>query len=263
MRVSTLTDPADPRVHDLVGLTDVAARAARETAEGLFVAEGAKVIARALAAGYAPRVVLTEARWLPGIAEHLDGHDVEVLLADEGLLREVTGYRVHRGALASMERRPLPTVPEVLAGARLVVVLVDLVDHTNVGSVFRNAAALGADGVLVTPGCADPLYRRAVKVSMGAVLGLPWTRTGPDPLADLVDRWATVALTPAADATPIAAVQLPDGPRALLLGTEGDGLPLALQARCDVRARIPMAGGIDSLNVAAASAIALHALRPA
>jgi tRNA G18 (ribose-2'-O)-methylase SpoU len=141
-----------------------------------------------------------------------------------------------------------------------VLVLVDLVDHTNVGAAFRNAAALGADAVLVTPACADPLYRRAVKVSMGAVLGLPWTRSGADPLADL-DGLTTVALTPDPRAVPIDEVQL-DGPRALLLGTEGDGLAEPVMARCDLRVRIPMAGGIDSLNVAAATAIALHALRP-
>jgi tRNA G18 (ribose-2'-O)-methylase SpoU len=259
VRVCELTDPDDPRARDLTGLTDVAARSAREPAEGLFVAEGAKVIGRALAAGYRPRVVLTEPRWLPGIAEELAGHDVDVLLAPEAVLRAVTGYRVHRGALAAMQRRPLPPVADVLAGARLVVVLVDLVDHTNVGAVFRNAAALGADAVLVTPGCADPLYRRSVKVSMGAALTLPWSRTGADPLAGL-PGFTTVALTPAPDAAPIDALRLADRPRALLLGTEGDGLDPALQRRCGVRARIPMSGGIDSLNVAAASAIALHAL---
>jgi tRNA G18 (ribose-2'-O)-methylase SpoU len=262
VRVAELTDPGDPRVRDLTDLTDVAARSLREPAEGLFVAEGAKVIRRAIAAGYRPRVVLTEPKWLPGLADDLSGHDVEVLVAPEALLREVTGYRVHRGALAAMQRRPLPAMGEVLAGARLVVVLVDLVDHTNVGAVFRNAAALGADAVLATPGCADPLYRRAVKVSMGAVLALPWTRTGGDPL-DGLSGVTTVALTPAPGATPIDALRLPDGPRAVLLGTEGEGLASDLQARCDARVRIPMRGGIDSLNVAAASAIALHVLRPA
>ena len=172
----------------------------------------------------------------------------------------MTGYRVHRGALASFIRPALSTPAALLANARFVVVLVDLVDHTNVGAIFRTAAALGADAVLVTPACADPLYRRSVKVSMGAVLTVPWTRTGPDPLADL-DGWSTVALTPAADATDLDSVVL-SGPRALLLGTEGDGLPERLMRAVDVRARIPMAAGVDSLNVAAASAIALHHLRP-
>jgi tRNA G18 (ribose-2'-O)-methylase SpoU len=263
MRVTPLADPGDARLADFTALTDVAARSRREPAEGLFIAEGAKVIARAVAAGYRPRAVLTEAKWLPGLEPVLGQVDVDVLVAPAEVLRTVTGYRVHRGALAAMQRRALPSPAAVLAGARLVVVLVDLVDHTNVGAVFRNAAALGADAVLVTPGCADPLYRRAVKVSMGAVLGLPWTRTGPDPLADLAAAggMTTIGLTPAAHAVDLAEVSV-SGPRALLLGTEGDGLPEALQRRCDVRARIPMAGGIDSLNVAAASAIALHALRP-
>ena len=173
----------------------------------------------------------------------------------------MTGYRVHRGALASFERRPLAAPAEVVAAARFVVVLVDLVDHTNVGAIFRNAAALGADAVLVTPGCADPLYRRSVKVSMGAVLGVPWTRTGDDPLADL-EGFTTIAMTLDPEATEIGGVHLGLGRRAVMLGTEGDGLPEDLAARADLRVRIPMAGGVDSLNVAAASAIALYALQP-
>jgi len=159
-----------------------------------------------------------------------------------------------------MQRRALPSVRDVLAGAGLVVVLVDLVDHTNVGAVFRNAAALGADAVLVSPGCADPLYRRSIKVSMGAALTLPWTRTGPDPIADLTG-WTTFALTPDPAAENIDTLVLPAGPRALLLGTEGAGLPPALMVRVDRRVRIPMADGVDSLNVGAASAIALHVMR--
>lgn len=261
MRLARVDDPGDPRLGDFTDLTDVAARSAREPAEGLFIAEGAKVIQRALAAGYVPRAVLTEEKWLPGLAEALAGHDVEVLLAGPAVLREVTGYRVHRGALAAMGRRRLPDPGAVLDGVRLAVVLVDLVDHTNVGAVFRNAAALGVDAVLVTPGCADPLYRRSVKVSMGAVLGLPWTRCAADPLAD-VAGFTTIALTPAADATSLDEVRLGQGPRALLVGTEGDGLPESVMRRCDHRVRIPMAPGVDSLNVAAATAIAIHALRP-
>ena len=177
------------------------------------------------------------------------------------MLRAVTGYRVHRGALASFERRPLAQPADLLRDARFVVVLVDLVDHTNVGAIFRNAAALGADAVLVTPGCADPLYRRSVKVSMGTVLAIPWTRSGTDPLADLAG-FTTVALTPAADAVDLDDVGSGTGRRALLLGTEGDGLPADLISRVDRRVRIPMSDGVDSLNVAAASAIALHCLRP-
>ena len=183
----------------------------------------------------------------------------EVLVASPEVLRSVTGYRVHRGALASFERRPLPTPAELVADARFVVVLVDLVDHTNVGAIFRNAAALGADAVLVTPGCADPLYRRSVKVSMGAVLSLPWTRTGADPLADLAD-FQCIALTLAGDAADLRDDAGSARAGGVLLGTEGDGLPPSLSARADLRVRIPMAGGVDSLNVAAASAIALFTL---
>ena len=257
----TITDPTDVRVRDFTGLTDVAARSAREPAEGLFIAEGAKVIKRALRAGYRPRTVLTESKWMADLTEDLEGAGADVLLAAPDLLRSVTGYRVHRGALASFARPTLPSPTDLVADAQFVVVLVDLVDHTNVGAVFRNAAALGADAVLVTPGCADPLYRRSLKVSMGAVLAVPWTRTGPDPLESL-DAFTTIALTPAPEATALDALVAAPGPRAVLLGTEGEGLPPELAARADLRVRIPMAAGVDSLNVAAASAIALHALNP-
>lgn len=260
MRVERLAGPDDPRVGDFVALTDVAARSVREPAEGLFIAEGARVILRALAAGHAPRRVLSEPRWLPDLEDALARTDAEVLLAPAEVLRAVTGYRVHRGALASFQRPVAAPVADVVSGAALVLVLVDLVDHTNVGAVFRTASALGCGAVLVTPRCADPWYRRAVKVSMGAVLSLPWTRTGPDPLADL-PGFETVALTPAADAVEIDELPRARQPRALLLGTEGDGLPAALLARVDRRVRIPMAPGADSLNVAAASAIAVHVLR--
>ncbi len=256
-----VADPDDPRVRDFTGLTDVAARSLREPAEGLFIAEGAKVILRALAAGYRPRSVLTEPKWLPHLAGSLEGSGAQILTATPEVLRAVTGYRVHRGALASFERRALPAPVELLAHARFVVVLVDLVDHTNVGAVFRNCAALGADAVLVSPGCADPLYRRSVKVSMGTVLAVPWTRTGPDPLADLAG-FTTLALTPAPDALDVDDVEPGPDRRAVLLGTEGDGLPEEWAACADRRVRIPMSEGVDSLNVAAASAIALHCLRP-
>lgn len=238
----------------------MAARSAREPQLGLFVAEGAKVIARALAAGYRPSRVLSDPRWLPELGPRLAAAGAQILSADPQVMRQITGYRVHRGALATFERRALPAPAEVLAGARLVVVLVDLVDHTNVGAVFRNAAALGADAVMVSHSCADPLYRRAVKVSMGATLELPWTRLDGDPLGVLAG-FETLALTPAPDALDIGALPTSTRPRALLLGTEGDGLPERLLRGADRRVAIPMTGGIDSLNVAAASAVALYALR--
>jgi tRNA G18 (ribose-2'-O)-methylase SpoU len=224
------------------------------------VAEGAKVITRALAAGYRPRRVLAEPRWLADIGPRLAAAGAQALSADAAVMREITGYRVHRGALATFERRGLPATAELLAGARLVVVLVELVDHANVGAVFRNAAALGADAVLVSSGCADPLYRRAVKVSMGATLELPWTRFAGDPLAEL-GGFETLALTPAPDALDIGGLAPTRRPRALMLGTEGAGLPDRLLRAADHRVVIPMGRGIDSLNVAAASAVALYALQ--
>ena len=260
--VVTVTDVADPRLGDFTGLTDVALRRVREPAEGLFLAEGEKVVLRALAAGYAPRAVLTEAKWLGGIEAALAGHDCTVYVADEDVLRAVTGYRVHRGALASMQRRPLPSLDDVLATAQRLVVLEDLVDHTNVGAVFRNAAALGIDAVLVSPECADPLYRRSVKVSMGAVFAVPWTRA--DPWPDALDRvraqgFRTLAMSPDPRGTALPDADLAP-PVAVVLGTEGDGLTPAAMARCTASVRIPMAAGVDSLNVAAASAVVFYAV---
>jgi rRNA methylases len=178
-----VTDPEDPRVHEYTHLTDVALRRVLEPAAGLYLAESSTVIRRAVAAGHSPRSLLLAPRWLESVADILvtvggapDGGAVPVYLAPEELLRTITGFHLHRGALAAMHRPALGTVGEVLArarggaGARRVVVLEDIVDHTNVGAVVRSAAALGVDAVLVTPRCADPLYRRAVRVSMGTDL---------------------------------------------------------------------------------------------
>jgi tRNA G18 (ribose-2'-O)-methylase SpoU len=262
--VERVRDRADPRLADYANLTDVRLRRALEPAGGLFVAEGETVIRRALSAGYQPRSVLLSERWLPSLADVLDPLGVTVLLADHELLRSVTGYAVHRGALASMQRRPLPATESVVAAADHLVVLEGLVDPTNVGAVFRVAAALGFDGVLLDPTCADPLYRRAVRVSMGAVLAVPYARVTawPAGLRSLRSAGLTVlALTPDPDAVPLDA--LPGGATtrcALLLGTEGDGLsPAALDA-ADLRVRIPMSRGVDSLNVGAAAAVACWAV---
>ncbi|TAK69628.1 MAG: RNA methyltransferase [Actinomycetota bacterium] len=268
MPVIGVQDRDDPRLSDFTGLTDVAARQRREPADGIFIAEGEKVIARTVAAGYRVRCVLTEQRWLPGLRNCLGNSDIDVYVADETLLRSITGYRVHRGALASVARRPLPAVPDLVTGARRLVVLEDLVDHTNVGAVFRSAAALGTDAVVISPQCADPLYRRSIKVSMGASLTLPWTRSTAWPAdLDLLRQsgMELLALTPDAAAEPLDAVarELSAMPLALLVGTEGDGLTSATLARCTRRVRIPMAGGIDSLNAAAAAAVACWELRPA
>jgi tRNA G18 (ribose-2'-O)-methylase SpoU len=257
----TVTDPQDPLVRDYTQLTDVALRRVREPAEGLFMAESLPVIDRALAAGYRPRSLMTEPRWLGDVHELLMRHEVVTprLVATADVIALTTGFKMHRGPMAAMARRSLPRVADVVADARLVLALVGLVDHTNVGAAFRSAAALGVDAILVTPQCADPLYRRSVRVSMGAVFAVPWTRTTTwdEDLA----QFTTAALTPAADARDLAdlAANPPDR-LALIVGSEGPGLDPADQARADVRVRIPMAAGVDSLNVAASVAVAVYAL---
>ena len=252
---------------DYLGLTDVALRSRREPAEGLFMAEGEKVIRRAVDAGYPLRSLLLEEKWLDTVADLVAGADVPVYLASRETLAAVTGYDVHRGALAAMSRLPLPSVEAVLAGARRVAVLEDIVNHTNVGAAFRSAAALGVDGVLVTPRCADPLYRRSVRVSMGTVLQLPWTRIDPWPAGLEVLRrhgFTTAALSLAPDALSLDDLAGRDIDRlALVLGAEGDGLAPATVAAADLTVGIPMAAGVDSLNVAAAAAVAFYATRPA
>jgi tRNA G18 (ribose-2'-O)-methylase SpoU len=256
-----IDDPADPRLADYRDLRDVELRKHLETERGLFLAEGEKVVRRALEAGFAPRSFLMAERWLAGLADLMADADVPCFVVSEALAEEVTGFHVHRGALASLHRRPLPSVDEVLGGARTVMVLEDVVDHTNVGAILRSGAALGVDAVLLAPRCADPLYRRAVKVAMGAVFTLPWTR-----LPDWYDAlpavaahgFTTVALTLAEDAVPIEEAVAGVDRLALVLGSEGHGLSERWQQTADRRAVIPMQAGIDSLNVAAASAVACY-----
>lgn len=264
--VRRVADVDDRVLHDYVGLTDMALRTRREPAEGLFIAEGEKVIRRALAAGYPMRSMLLEAKWLPGLADVVDRVDAPVYLADPPLLEAVTGYSVHRGALAAMARRPLPPPSDVTRDAQRLVVLEDLTNHTNVGAVFRAAAGLGVDAVLVTPRCADPLYRRSVKVSMGGVFAVPWTRLPrwPAELDELREQGFTVAaLALAAGAVDLDALAAaPPDRLVLMLGAEGDGLAPATVAAADVVVRIPMAGDVDSLNVASAAAVAFWATRP-
>ena len=277
MPVVVVTDPRDPRLADYLGLTDVALRSRTETGQGLYMAESSKVIERALAAGHRPRSFLMAERWLPDLAELLEaagagpGGDVPVFTGPADVIESVTGFHLHRGALAAMHRPAPVGVAELLAGARggagarRVAVLEDVVDHTNVGAVFRSAAGLGVDAVLVSPRCADPLYRRSVRVSMGTVFQVPWARLGswPDGLDELRALGFTVAaLALAEDAVTLDALAAdPPGRLALVLGTEGDGLSRAAVAAADVVVRIPMAGGVDSLNVAAAGAVAFWALR--
>ena len=259
----TITDPADPRVTDFVALTDVALRRRREPAEGLFIAEGELVIERALRAGYRPRSVLVAPSRLDALPAGI-GPDVPVYLAGPDVLAAITGFRVHRGALASMCRRPLPDAADLLAASHRVLVCEDLVNHTNLGAIFRSAAGLGMDAVLLSPRCTDPLYRRSVRVSMGEVFAVPYARLTPwpDALGLLRDAGFTVlALTPAPDAVDLGSVQVkPDERVALLLGTEGTGLTEEAMAAATTRARIPMAHGVDSLNVAATAAIACYLL---
>lgn len=266
--VERIDDPADPRVHEYVGLTDMALRTRREPAEGLYMAESDKVIRRALAAGHRPRSYLMGERWLDDLADLVADaarDDVPVYVADRVVLQAVTGFHLHRGAIAAMHR-PAPVDPFVLVrGARRVVVLEDVVDHTNVGAVFRSAAGLGVDAVLVTPRCADPLYRRSVRVSMGAVFQVPWARIDPWPsgLETLRHKGFTVAALALTDDS-ISLDELAGDPPvrlALVLGTEGGGLSARTVAASDLTVRIPMTGGVDSLNVAAASAVAFYALR--
>ena len=258
-------DPTDPRLADYVSLRDVQLRRHLETEHGFFIAEGEKVVRRAVQAGYPVRSFLMAERWLTGLAEDLAAAgDVPCYVVGEDLAEKVTGFHVHRGALAALERLPLPTVDDVLAEASRVVLLEDIVDHTNVGAAIRSCAALGADAVVLSPRCADPLYRRSIKVSMGAVFSLPWTRL--DNWFDAMPRLAalgfqTIALTLAEDSLPIEEVVVE--PRsALVVGSEGPGLTSRWQRTAAVRARIPMTAGIDSLNVAAATAVACHALWP-
>lgn len=188
-----------------------------------------------------------------------------VYVGEPDVIEGITGFHLHRGALASMHRPVLPPVAEVVADARRVLVVEDVVDHTNVGAVFRSAAGLGADGILVTPRCADPLYRRSVRVSMGTVFQVPWTRIDPWPggVEVLRDLGFTVAALALADDAITLDELAADPPErlALVLGTEGDGLSRRTVAAADVTVTIPMAGGVDSLNVAAAGAVAAWALR--
>ena len=262
MRISSA---ADPRLADYTRLTDVALRTRLEAEHGLFMAEGTKVITRAAGAGYTVRsVLLVESRLgdLPALEVPAE---VPVYVVPDEVAERLTGYRVHRGALAAFNRKPLPAVTEVTSHAKRIVVLEDLVDHANVGAIFRSAAALGVDAVLLSPRCADPLYRRSVKVSMGAVFAIPYARMTEwfDGLAELKSGgFRVLALTPDDQATPIAAAlaKTGGGRVALLFGTEGDGLTRRWLREADETVRIPMRAGVDSLNVVAAAAIACHLL---
>lgn len=268
--VVRVEDPDDPRLLGFSRLTDAALRQRRDAAGGTYIAESSLVVRRAVEAGHRIESFLLAERWLEPlhdvvVAAQRPDRPVPVYVGEPAVLAELTGFHLHRGALAIVERPELPTVAEVVATARRVAVLEDVTDHTNVGAVLRSAAARGVDAVLVSPRCADPLYRRAVRVSMGAVFTVPWTRCAEWP-ADL-DLLREAGFTVAALALDEDAVTLdelagnPPGRLALLLGTEGAGLTREAVAAADVVVRIPMSGGVDSLNVAAASAVAFWATR--
>jgi tRNA G18 (ribose-2'-O)-methylase SpoU len=266
-RIVRLTSASDPRVADYTQLTDVHLRKVREPAEGLYIAESSRVLRRALAAGHRPRSFFLAEKWLEGLADVLAAHpEVPAFVGSPELLEEITGFHLHRGAMAAMHRPALVPVAELLAGARRVAVLEDIVDHTNVGAIFRSAAALGVDAVLVTPRCGDPLYRRSIRVSMGTVFQVPWARLErwPDGIAEL----GRLGFTVAAMELTQDALDLDDlGARgidrlALVLGTEGAGIAPETLDAVDLAVKIPMRPGVDSLNVAAASAVAFWELRP-
>jgi tRNA G18 (ribose-2'-O)-methylase SpoU len=265
VHIIRLADSHGSELDDYRSLTDVALRRVTEPAGGLYIAESAKVIARALAAGHRPRSVLLLEKWLPEIEALVSEFDVPVYVGDSALLEGLTGFDMHRGALAAMHRPPLPDPATLLANAHRVVIIEDVVDHTNVGAIFRSVAGLGADAVLVTPRCADPLYRRSVRVSMGTVLQVPWTRLPEWPEARAILDAAGFHV--AALALSDDAVTLDEFARsaphrvAILLGAEGDGLSRQALEVADSVVTIPMLHGVDSLNVAAASAVALYALR--
>ena len=267
-----VTDLSMPELEPFTRLTEAQLRNRLEPEKGIFIAESPKVILRALDAGYEPVALLMEHRQLTGQGSGVLARcaGIPVYTASRELLAELTGYPLTRGVLCAMRRPKLPSVEELCAGARRVAVLEGIVDSTNIGAIFRSAAALNMDAVLVTPTCSDPLYRRAVRVSMGTIFQVPWTRIGEEPsqwpdaglrrLRSLGFRTAAMALSD--DSVSIDDPRLLAEERlAIVLGTEGDGLVARTIAACDYTVRIPMAHEVDSLNVAAASAVAFWQLR--
>jgi tRNA G18 (ribose-2'-O)-methylase SpoU len=259
-----ITDPADPRVADYVGLTDAVRRMRHDLAAGFFIAEGEKVVLRAAASGFPARSLLVSPQRLAELDPLLRDLGCPMLVASYEVLQATTGFHVHRGVLASFGRLPLPRAADVLQDAQRVVVMEEVANHTNLGAVFRSVAGLGMDAVLLGPRSCDPLYRRSVRVSMGQVFAVPYAYLDrwPEGLDDLrAGGFRVLALTPHPEATPLDAVRLSDDDRvALVLGAEGPGLTEQAMVASDERVRIPMAAGVDSLNVAAAAAVACWVL---
>lgn len=284
MRIERVHDLDAPELADYTRLTDVALRRVREPEEGLYLAESTKVIGRALRAGHRPRSVLLLEEWIPRVEGLLDAYpDVPVYVGSSEQLERLTGFHLHRGAIASMHRPALRDPAELISAVRRtghpsngpsgddgarsrIAVLENLADHANVGSCFRNAAAMGFDAVLVTPSCADPLYRRSVRVSMGTVFQVPWTRIDAWP-RDGVELLQELGYVVAGMTLGEGAISLDElvaedhRDLALVFGSEGHGLQAATDHRLDRRVTIPMMGGVDSLNVAASSAVAFYATR--
>lgn len=262
----------DPGLDAYARLTEAQLRNRLEPEKGVFIAESPKVIERALEAGFTPVSLLMERKHIEGQAKEIIARcgDVPVYTADRAVLANLTGYELTRGILCAMRRPTMPTVEELCANARRVAVLEGIVDHTNVGAIFRSAAALGVDAVLVTPTCCDPFYRRAIRVSMGTIFQVPWTRIGED-ASDWpekgIERLHKLGFKTAAMALSDHSVTIEDEQLmaeeklAIVLGTEGDGLSPKTIAHCDYTVRIPMSHHVDSLNVAAASAVAFWQLR--
>lgn len=262
--LTAVDDPDDPRIDDYRDLTTADRRPDRPGGRGLVIAEGVVVVRRLLDSPYPVRSLLGVPRRLEELSGDLARLDVPAYATDADTMARAVGFHLNRGVLAVADRAAAPDLTGLLAGARSVAVCEGVGDHENLGSLFRNAAALGVDALLLGPGCSDPLYRRSVRVSMGHVLRVPFTRlagTWPASLDTLRDAgFSVVALTPAPDAEPLAAANLTGEKVALLLGAEGPGLTDEALAAADRRVRIPMAGGVDSLNVATAAAVAFHAV---
>lgn len=250
---------------DFRNLTDIQWRRSKESECGLFIAEGATTIERAIELGYVPRSALTTSRWVDSLPLALTQR-ISPTVVDDDVMQTITGYHVHRGALVSFERKPLPTCEDLISNARTVLVLEDLVDHENVGALLRSAAGMGIDAVLFSDSCADPLYRRSLKVSLGSALSIPFSRYSDSQLViqKLRDsNFESWALTPRGEVELLSAVvnsSLDNRKIAIFLGTEGDGLLSETLDSCDIRVSIPMLRNTDSLNVATAGAIAMWAL---
>lgn len=242
-----------------------------DPANGMFIAESPKVVERAMNAGYEPVSMLVEKKHLEGEAKEVieRAKNAEIYTAEYEVLKELTGFALTRGVLCAMRRRPLPTVEEICAGAKRIAVLENVMNPTNVGAIFRSAAALNIDAVLLTSGCSDPLYRRSARVSMGTVFQIPWTYLAgeeafwPQPGMELLKKmgFRTAAMALSEDSVCIDDEKLmAEEKLAMILGTEGDGLAKETIADCDYTVKIPMSHGVDSLNVAAASAVAFWQL---